>query len=234
MRHLGSIVLSLILAPAAYLLAGIGVVEAAGNASVAPHPDYAKVTLGVLAIGAAGLLYALLVLTRISPVGPLLAGLLYLTASVWALYSYATLGKLLPDSVLGVRGAADAPLNGVALVLAVPLLLTVLSPRRWRRYAQPAAPAAATGAGSIGYPPPAGYNPSYPPPAGYQPSYPALTQPAPQSPLDATLPLYPPPMTPPVMAPASTSPAPVSPSVGAPPQPWPPVDPDAPTHKLGI
>jgi hypothetical protein len=234
MRHLGSIVLSLILAPAAYLLAGIGVVEAVGNASVAPHPDYAKVTLGVLAIGTAGLLYALLVLTRISPIGPVLAGLLYLTASVWALYSYTSLGRLLPDSVLGVHAAADAPLNGVALVLAVPLLLTVLSPRRWRRYAQPAAPAAATGAGPVGYPPPAGYNPSYPPPAGYQPGYPLPAQPTPQSPLDATRPLYPPPLTPPVMAPAPTSPAPMSPPVGAPPQPEPPVDPDAPTHRLGI
>jgi hypothetical protein len=230
MRHLGSIVLSLILAPAVYLLAGIGLVEAVGNASVAGHPDYLKVTLGILAIGAAGLLYSLLVLTRLSPTGPVLAGLLYLTVSVWALFSYASLGKLLPDSVLGVHGAADAPLTGVALILVVPLLLTILSPRRWRRYAQ-AAPAAANGAGSVGYQPPPAYNPSYPPPAGYQPGYPA---PATQSPLDATRPLYPPPMAPPVMAPAPTSPAPVSAPVGLRQQPEPPVDPDAPTHKLGI
>ena len=232
MRHLGSIVLSLILAPAVYVLAGIGVVEAVGNASTAPHPDYLKVTLGILALGAAGLLYSLLVLSRLSPIGPVLAGLLYLTASVWALLSYHSLGKLLPDSVVGVHGAADAPLNGIALLLVVPLLLTILSPRRWRRYAQPPAPAAVAPAGSVGYPPPAAYNPSYPPPSGYQPTYPA---PAPQSPLDATRPLYPPPMTPPVMAPTPTSPAPVSPPVGFPPrQPEPPVDPEAPTHKLGI
>ena len=223
MRHLGSIVLSLILAPAAYLLAGIGLVEAVDNSSVAPHHDYLKVTLGILAIGGAGLLYSLLVLSRLSPLGPVLAGLLYLTASVWALFSYDSLGKLLPDSVLGVHRAADAPLNGLALLMAVPLLLTILSPRRWRRYAQPGAAAAPAMAGSVGYQPPPPYNPSYPAPAGYQPQ-PAYPGPAAQSPLDATRPLYPPPMTPPVMAPAPTSPAPAEP----------PVDPEAPTHKLGI
>lgn len=205
MRHLGSIVLSLILAPVAYLLAGIGVVEAVDNASLAEHPNYLKVTIGILAIGAAGLLYSLLVLSRLSPLGPVLAGLLYLTATVWALFSYDSLGKLLPDSVLGVHRAADAPLNGLALLMAVPLLLTILSPRRWRRYPRPAVPATA---GSVGYEPPAPYHPSYPPPVGYQPGYPA---PAPQSPSDATRPLYPPPMAPPVMA---------------------PVDPDEPTQKL--
>jgi hypothetical protein len=181
-RHLGSIVLSLILAPVIYLLAGIGVVEAVENGSVAEHPDYVKVTIGILAIGAAGLLYCLLALTRISPVGPVLAALLYFAVSVWALFSYDSLGKLLPDSVLGVHRAADAPLNGIALLLGVPLLVTLLSPRRWRRYAQPpAAPAA-----PVGYPPP---------PAPYHPDYPAPVSPAPADP---------------------------------------PVDPDAPTHRLGI
>lgn len=164
MRHLGSIVLSLILAPVIYLLAGIGLAEALGNSSTASRPDHLKVTLGILALVAAGLLYCLLVLTRISPIGPVLASLLYFTASVWALFAHDSLGRLLPDSVLGIHGAADLPLNGVSLVLAVPLLLTAVSPRRWRRYAQPPAP----------------YGLSYPPP------------PAPWQPPEATIPLYPP------------------------------------------
>jgi hypothetical protein len=164
MRHLGSIVLSLILAPVIYLLAGIGLAEALANSSFAPHVDHLRLTLGILALVAAGLLYCLLVLTRISPIGPVLASLLYFTVSVWALFAYHSLGRLLPDSVLGVRGAAELPLNGVSLVLAVPLLLTIVSPRRWRRYAQPPAP----------------YTPGYPPP------------PEPWQPPDATLPLYPP------------------------------------------
>ena len=168
MRHLGSIVLSLILAPVIYLLAGVGLAEALANSSVAPHVDRLKLTLGILALISAGLLYCLLVLTRVSPLGPVLASLLYFTASVWALFDYPSLGRLLPDSVLGVHGAADLPLNGVSLVLAVPLLLTSVSPRRWRRYAQPPAP----------------YGLSYPPP------------PTPWQPPDATLPLYPPPVDP--------------------------------------
>src|SRR5262249_46772624 len=81
----------------------------------------------ILALIGAGLLYCLLVLTRISPLGPVLASLLYFTASVWALFDYASLGRLLPDSVLGVHGAADLPLNGVSLVLAVPPLLPAVS-----------------------------------------------------------------------------------------------------------
>jgi hypothetical protein len=174
MRHLGSIVLSLILAPAIYLLAGIGLAEALENSTVVGvHLDRLKVTVGILALVGAGLLYCLLVLTRLSPIGPVLASLLYFTVSIWALFAYHSLGRVLPDPVLGVRGAADLPLNGVSLVLAVPLLLTVVSPRRWRRYAQPPAPS------TLNYPPP---------PAPWQPSY--------QQPLDTTIPLYPPPTDP--------------------------------------
>jgi hypothetical protein len=214
LRHLGSIVLSLILAPVIFLLAGVGAVQAIEGGALASHHDYLKITVGVLALVAAGLLYCLLVMTRISPLGPVLAGLLYLAVSGWALFAYHSLDKLLPDSVLGVRRAADAPLGGMALLLAVPLLVTIVSPRRWRRYAQPAAAAPAT---PVGYPQPSPY---YPPPAGYLPPY----QPAPaQQPLDATRPLYPPPLSPPVMSAPPVSPAPAQPDV----------DPDAPTHKLG-
>jgi hypothetical protein len=209
LRHLGSILLSLILAPVVYVLAGIGAVQSIEGGSLASHHDYLKIAVGVLALAAAGLLYCLLVMTRISPVGPVLAGLLYLAVSGWALFASDSLGRLLPDSVLGVRRAADAPLGGITLLLAVPLLVTIVSPRRWRRYAQPAAPAPAAPAG---YPSPSPY---YPPPTGYQP---------PPQPLDATRPLYPPPMSPPVMSAPPVSPAPAQP----------PVDPEAPTHKLGI
>jgi hypothetical protein len=219
-RHLGSIVLSLILAPVVYVLAGIGVVEAVENASVAPQHDYLKTTLGILALGAAGLLYCLLVMTRISPIGPVLAALLYFAVSVWALFAFASLADLLPEPLFGIRRAAFAPLNGITLLLAVPLLVTIVSPRRWRRSAQPAAPVPAA---PVGYPPPpASYHPGYPPPPSYQPNYPVPAQPG--QPLDATRPLYPPPMAPPVMSAPPVSPAPADA----------PVDPDAPTRKFGI
>jgi hypothetical protein len=198
MRHLGSIILSLVLTPVIYLLTGIGMLK------IVPDEGHFKVAslIGVAAILGAGALYALLVQARLSPLGPILGGLALLVATVWVLVSPDGLIKLLPDTVLGVRGAAIAPLDGVALLLAVPLLVTIVSPRRWRRYAQPrpaAAPVPPPGAPG-GYPPPPGmgYQPGFPPPggSGYTPStvsptsdpgpgYPSAS-PAPASPAPAS------------------------------------------------
>jgi hypothetical protein len=158
MRHLGSIVLALVLTPVIYLLTGIGMLK------IIPAEGHFKVAslIGVAAILGAGALYALLVQARLSPLGPIIAGLALMVATVWVLVSPDGLIKLLPDSVLGVRSAGIAPLDGVALLLAVPLLITVVSPRRWRRYAQPRAAAGPAPGAPGGYPPP--------PPSGYQPS----------------------------------------------------------------
>jgi hypothetical protein len=159
MRHLGSILLSVILAPVIYVLAGIGV------AKVFPEDHFAAGALiGLAALLGAGALYAVLLLARLSPVGTALGGLAYLGISVWFVVSPDMVARL-PKSVLGVHGAAALPLSGVTAVLAVPLLATVLSPRRWQRRATPARPAY-----PAGYQPPASYMPGAEPP---MPRYPA-------------------------------------------------------------
>lgn len=220
MRHFASIVLSLILAPVIYLLIGVGVFDVVTNASTSTHQDYVKVTAGILALLGAAVLYSPLVLSRLSPIGPALVGLAFLVISGWAVFAFASLTDVMPHRVLGVEGAAVDPAGPITLLLGVPLLLTTLSPRRWRRYASGGPSTVAMPSGPVSYPPPAGYQPSYPPPAGYQPATGSGGQP-----LDPTRPLFPPPLTPPVMQP------PVSPAPA--PSPVEPVDPDAPTHRLG-
>jgi hypothetical protein len=58
---------------------------------------------------------------------------------------------LFPDALLGVEGAFSRPVTAGAALLAVPLLATVFSPRRWRSNPDSALP---------------GYDaaPAYPPP----------------------------------------------------------------------
>lgn len=150
MRHLGSLVLCLILAPVIYLLTGTAVakwVEAEINSSGTKH--YTALSVAILAALFAGGLYGVLVLMRLSPVGTVLAGLVFLGVAFWAMFDRKGFLDTMPSTVLGVRGAAGAA-GPVTAVLAVPLLMTVFSPRRWRRWGN--APAAV--APSPGYSPP--------------------------------------------------------------------------------
>jgi hypothetical protein len=219
-RHLGSILLSLVLAPVMYLLIAIGVRYVADHGSLAAHHDYVKAAIGVLALLGAALLYSLLVLTRLSPVGPGLVGFAFLAASGWIIFASSSFQSATPIKFAGVPDQPVMPAGTEMLLLAVPLLLTVASPRRWRRYGSAAWPAAI---GPVSYPPPPGYQPQYSPPAGYQPALSATAPVDSARQLDPTRPLYPPPIAPPVMQPP-VGPAPVAP----------PVDPEAPTHRLGI
>jgi hypothetical protein len=132
MRHLGSIVLSVIFAPVIYVLTGYGMVRL--EAAQGLQTNWTDAGIGGGALVVAGALYAILVLARLSPLGPLIAALLYLGIQTWALVTdQAKIMSTLGNSVLGIHGAAEAPLpGGVTLLLAIPLLATIFSPRRWR------------------------------------------------------------------------------------------------------
>jgi hypothetical protein len=176
MRHLLSLLLAIVLTPVVFVASGyanIKFVEATAGGKVVPA------LLAVAAILVAGLAYSVLVLARLSPVGTVLAGLALLGVVMWALVDPASYLDVTPDKVLGVNGLLTAPINGVTAVLAVPLILTIASPRRWRRYANrpvagpaSAAPAYPTQAGAPTYSP--SYSPAYTPPSStpYSP-YPA-------------------------------------------------------------
>ncbi len=155
MRHLGSIVLSLLLAPIIYALVGIGLVKVSDVPSHLSTSDYKAVSIGLAALLGAGLAYALLVMARLSPLGPVLAGLGYLAVTGWFIGSRSSFTRVVHADALWVRGAALAPAGAVTALLAVPLLATIVSPRRWRRWANPPAAVATSG-----YPPLAA--PAYP------------------------------------------------------------------------
>lgn len=132
MRHLGSLILSLVLAPIIWVLTGIGLVE------YGPARDRlgSDVVLALAALVAAGTLFAVLAIARISPVGPMLAGLAYLGIVAWATLDHASLQATLPRSVLGTESALTRPADGYAVLLAIPLLATAFGAGRWRRERQ--------------------------------------------------------------------------------------------------
>jgi hypothetical protein len=142
MRHLGSIVLSLLLGPIVYAFVGVGLVKVTGVSADWYKTDPVPVLIGLAAFAVAGLLYAVLTMTRISPLGPVLAGLGYAGMTAWALFGGGSMTDTLSYRISDSDEVLTRPAYGVALLLAVPLLATVVSPRRWRRSVTP--PAATT------------------------------------------------------------------------------------------
>ena len=136
MRHLLSVLLSLVLAPLVYVASGYSAAQF-GEANANGQIDITPAALALTAAVAAGGLYALLVMARLSPVGPALAGLLYLGVTLWALLSRASFEDTVPADLLGAEGALHAPVGAGTTLLSIPLLLTVVSSRRWRRTAEP-------------------------------------------------------------------------------------------------
>ena len=132
MRHLGSLALAIVLAPIVYLLIGFG----QGKLSVGFAPDHTKwstVAVALAALLGAGVCYALLTLTRLSPIGPMLAGAVYIGVSIVAMSKRGTIYHDLDHSILGVHHATLLPLtSGVLIFAALPLIATMFSGRRWR------------------------------------------------------------------------------------------------------
>ena len=165
MRHVLSLVVAVVLTPVIYVTALISAARL-GEATDAGSLTGSPAAIGLFAAVVSGGLYAVLVMTRLSPVGPVLAGLAYLGLTVWAVMDQDALTTLLRDAVKGAPdGGALAP--ATTALLALPLLATVFSLRRWRRRAD---------GGSSGY----NAAPDYPPPPdtaapSYQPTVPSLT-----------------------------------------------------------
>lgn len=134
MRHFNSLLLSLILAPAIWVLTGFGLVEyGRAGTSLDGHlsPERA-VGLGALLL--AGILLAGLTLARLSPLGPTLTGLSYLTVAGWVATYPVLAARTLASLPLDLHAEVIRPAQGYAVLLGVPLVLTVFSGRRWRRF----------------------------------------------------------------------------------------------------
>jgi hypothetical protein len=139
MRHLGSLLAGLVIAPLVWLLIAAGQPRAAqifdrwASADTASTGDLLA-PLGLLL--AAGLLVGLIGTLRWSPVGPLVAGLLLLIGYAVALIRPFLLLDTLPVwRVSGARVDLAVPLtNGTLAVLGSALIVAVVSRSRWRRW----------------------------------------------------------------------------------------------------
>ncbi|WFE24948.1 hypothetical protein O7623_16070 [Solwaraspora sp. WMMD791] len=132
MRHVGSLVLSLVLAPVIWFLAGLGLSEYAAARREAYDQPPTEVFVGLAALAVCGIVYAVLLLPRLSPIGPVVAGLSFLGLAAWSAADMTSFYQNMPGRLFGTDDTFTAPAEGLAVVLAVPLLATVVSPRRWR------------------------------------------------------------------------------------------------------
>jgi hypothetical protein len=134
MRHLWSLLLGLVLTPLIYAAAGIAAVRLADARGFG-----ATAAIGLAAALGAGAVFALLMMVRFSPVGPVVAGLIYLGVTIWALVDRGGFESFVPADLFGEEGALHRPVGLGTALLAWPLLLTAFSTRRWRGPAETAA-----------------------------------------------------------------------------------------------
>ena len=176
MRHLISLVASLVAAPLIWLAGGYGFNRLASSLTVGESldPKMGPALAGLCLLIVAGALYAGLVLTRISPVGPVVVGVVYAAMTFWITLAPQSFLDTMPDDPDDYPGLYTG-MTRVSLLLAIPLLLTALSPRRWRQDDAPRAAHAPAGGyqpAAPGYPPPGqppfpgGGTMQYPPPSG--------------------------------------------------------------------
>ncbi len=166
MRHLGSLILSLILTPVVYVLTGVGLIKFDDASTRSGASKYTALTIALIALFIAGAAYSLLLLARLSPLGLFVGGLVLFATALWAVVSPGSFRDTVPGTMFGVQAAGWLPArSGITVLLAVPLLATIVSPRRWRRYATAGAAVAPYNAAPT-YPPtyPQTAAPSYGPP----------------------------------------------------------------------
>lgn len=148
MRHLWSLLAGLVAAPLAWLLLAAGQhrsQEIVDGWVEANRFDTGELIAPGLFLLGAGVVLGLVATLRWSPVGPLVAGVLFLTPAVlmfidplWTLSQVAARWELAGQD-LALRAPAE---NGTLLVLGGLLVMAVFSKRRWQRW--PVAEAAAT------------------------------------------------------------------------------------------
>jgi hypothetical protein len=125
LRHLRSILYALVLAPAVWVLCGVG---------------FTGDLTGRLPLLLAGAAYAILIFAPISPAGPVLGGWAFLGVGLWALAAPSSYAGVWAPNVSRNGFDLSLPGYGLALLLAVPMICTGLSARRWAKYEAPVLP----------------------------------------------------------------------------------------------
>lgn len=177
MRHVGSLLVAVVFAPSIFLLTGTGLsaFNSALDDNKAVDPLGALAAFGALLL--AGVLYGILVMARLSPLGPGLAGLAAFWMSGWAMFDIASYREAFARVDVHMGGSVGE--LGLGILLGVPLLATVTSARRWRKHEQ--------------VPPPPQTVRYFPAREGYPPQTPDPTRQLPAQPPYQPLPDVPPP-----------------------------------------
>jgi hypothetical protein len=153
MRHLFGLLMGIVLAPAIWVLSGFGIERLTIGLTELRRSE---LPIGAALLVGAGLLLGLLLGLRTSPLGPIVAGLIYLAAGVLYVLSPARSLNFWVDT-LGLRGQGYvAPYAaGLPFLLGAALLVPIISGARWRRR-RPRAVGGHPGYNSPGYGPPPG------------------------------------------------------------------------------
>jgi hypothetical protein len=153
MRHLWSLLASVVIAPLAWLTMCIGQVGTETqfhNYATSGHFKAGDFVPPLLFLAGAGLILGIVACLRFSPVGPLVAGIAYLGSYVALLIApkrtYDLFAYTFHLSFLHDQGNGDltTPLTtGSAAVIGALLIVAVVSVKRWRRWPSPATAAEA-------------------------------------------------------------------------------------------
>jgi hypothetical protein len=138
MRHLRSILYALVLAPCIWVLLAVGFTD--DLSSRGREFFTAESVSGLLLLVFSGILFSILAAGPVSPAGPVLAGAVYLGVTIWAFNAPEAYAALWSPEVSKEGFDLSRPGYGLAAVLAIPLLGTALSARRWARYEPPVLP----------------------------------------------------------------------------------------------
>ncbi len=155
MRHLGTLIAAIVLAPAAWLLIAFGQTQSvtafakAETSGAWPAGDFLT---PLLLLAGAGLVLGLITSLRFSPLGAVVAGLVYVGSYAAVLIDGKDANKLLNYTITIANHKADlrTPVGtGATLLLGAVLLVGVASVGRWRRWPS-TAPATVPATGETG------------------------------------------------------------------------------------
>ncbi|PZF87628.1 hypothetical protein [Micromonospora deserti] len=152
MRHLWSFLAGLVVAPVTWVLVALG--QDGSTRTVDRWVEIgtfnsANLIEPAVYLAVGGVLLGLLGTLRISPLGPLVAGLLLTAPYVGMFVAPFTVRDRIPDGgrVFGDPLPLDLPVeNGTLFLIGLLLLVATFSGQRWRRWPKPAAEAELTSA----------------------------------------------------------------------------------------
>jgi hypothetical protein len=140
MRHFGTALAALIIAPSAWLLLAFG--QDRSLQTFASQQETGTFASGgllqpLLFLAVAGLLLGLIATLRFSPLGTVLTGLLYLGSYALLLVAPDGILRMFPANVAiaGLHADAATPLRtGTSALVGAMMLIAVVSVGRWRRW----------------------------------------------------------------------------------------------------